>query len=74
MRPPRNTWRSAITYLGMVGASAPVFLTLGNHDGEMGRYVYGTATNMTIWVNTMRKKYFPNPRPDSFYTGNTAPD
>jgi hypothetical protein len=23
-----------------------------------------------VWANTMRKKYFPNPMPDGFYTGN----
>ena len=61
-------------YFGIVGQSAPVFLTLGNHDGEMGRYLDGTATNMTVWANAQRKKFFPNPRPDNFYTGNATPD
>jgi len=27
---------------------------------------------MAVWANGMRKKYFPNPRPDGFYTGNAA--
>ena len=40
----------------------------------MGRYVDGTATNMTVWANALRKKYFPNPRPDNFYSGNATPD
>ncbi|MFM1770463.1 MAG: hypothetical protein RJA22_2992 [Verrucomicrobiota bacterium] len=61
-------------YFGLVGHSVPVFLVLGNHDGEMpGRG--GTAPgSMTHWSNTMRKRYFPNPVPDGFYTGNATPD
>jgi hypothetical protein len=52
----------------------PVFIVLGNHDGEMpGRG--GTAPgSMTHWSNRMRQRYFPNPVPDSFYTGNATPD
>lgn len=28
---------------------------------------------MAVWSNGMRKKYFPNPTPDGFYTGNSTP-
>ncbi len=28
---------------------------------------------MPLWSNAMRKKYFPNPSPDGFYTGNATP-
>ncbi|MFN7828997.1 MAG: metallophosphoesterase [Acidobacteriota bacterium] len=61
-------------YFGLVGHSAHWFLALGNHDGEQGRYLNGTVDNMTIWSNRLRKSHFPNPVPNSFYTGNTAPD
>jgi predicted phosphodiesterase len=54
-------------YFGLIGHSAPVFLVLGNHDGEMGG---GRRGDEAIWSNTMRKKYFVNPIPDGFYTGN----
>ncbi len=57
-------------YFGLL--HAPLFLVLGNHDGELGRYLDGTADSMPVWANTMRKKYFPNPVPDSYYTGNTT--
>ena len=55
-------------YFGLIGHSAPVFLVLGNHDGEMG----GRRRNEdeAVWSNTMRKMYFANPIPDGFYTGN----
>lgn len=61
-------------YFGLLCQSAPLFITLGNHDGEQGRFLNGTSENMTIWSIAMRKKYFPNPEPDTFYSGNTTPD
>ncbi len=58
-------------YFGLVGHSAPVLLVLGNHDGEtLGR---GGDTTMAVWSNAMRKKYFPNPEPNAFFTGNATP-
>lgn len=54
-------------YFGLIGHSAPVFLALGNHDGEMGGRRHDE--NEAVWSNTMRKKYFPNPVPDGFYAG-----
>ena len=47
-----------------------MFLTLGNHDGEGSRWHDGTADSLAVWSNTMRKRYFPNPFPDGFYSGN----
>ncbi|MFZ9747684.1 MAG: metallophosphoesterase family protein, partial [Opitutaceae bacterium] len=56
-------------YLGIVGRVAPVFLVLGNHDGEQqGRG--GGLDPTTEWSNTMRRSLFPNPVPDAFYSGN----
>ena len=55
-------------YFGQLGHSLPVFLVLGNHDGETpGR---GGDLSMAVWSNGMRKRYFPNPEPDAFYSGN----
>ena len=56
--------------LGIVGQSAPVFLVLGNHDGE-GR---NRRDNLGTWSNSMRKRYFPNAVPGGFYTGNATKD
>jgi sugar lactone lactonase YvrE/phosphodiesterase/alkaline phosphatase D-like protein len=61
-------------YLGLIGRAAPIFLVLGNHDGEEGKLLKGGADSLAVWSNTMRKRYFPNPVPDGFYSGNAAPD
>lgn len=61
-------------YLGLVGRSAPIFLVVGNHDGEDARLLRGGADSLAVWSNTMRKRYFPNPMPDGFYTGNVKAD
>ncbi len=61
-------------YFGSIGADVPVFLTLGNHDGEMGRWRDGTTDNLAMWSNAQRKRYFPNPEPNAFYSGNEAKD
>ena len=59
-------------YFGQLCSSAPLFLTLGNHDGETIRENDGTAGSLAVWSNTMRKRYFPAPVPDDFYSGNGA--
>lgn len=61
-------------YFGLVGHSAPVFLVLGNHDGEQTGRGGNGAESMAVWSNTQRKTYFPNPSPNGFYTGNSVPD
>jgi hypothetical protein len=58
-------------YLSLIGQSAPLFLVLGNHDGEAAPRD-GSENEMSIWSTQMRTQYFPNPVPDDFYTGNTA--
>jgi hypothetical protein len=79
MTDKRSAYREALPqylaqryYLGIIGRSAPVFLVLGNHDGEsVQRGSAGDA--MALWSNATRKKYFPNPEPNGFYTGNPQP-
>ena len=61
-------------YFGLLCRSAPLFLVLGNHDGEGNRELDGGADSLGVWSTRMRTKYFPNPVPEGFYTGNTRPD
>jgi 3',5'-cyclic AMP phosphodiesterase CpdA len=53
--------------------SVPLFLVLGNHEGESGAHLDGTAENLAVWATTIRKAYFPNPEPDDFYSGDGSP-
>ena len=60
------------SYFGLLCHSAPLFLVLGNHDGE-GRGRGGrNADGMATWSNQMRRKYFPNPIPGEIYSGSEA--
>lgn len=55
-------------YLGQLAHSVPLFLVLGNHDGERLDSFDGTAQCMSSWSCMTRKTYFPNPFPNRFYT------
>ena len=58
-------------YLGLIGHDSPVFLVLGNHDGEEASKKGSCEKDgLAVWSCETRKKYFPNPVPDNFYTGN----
>ena len=59
-------------YFGQLCHSAPLFLTLGNHDGEAGWSFSPRADNISVWSHGMRISLFPNPKPDTFYSGNTT--
>jgi len=58
-------------FLGIIGASAPVFLTNGNHE-QAARYLLdGTANNVAVWAQNARNLYFTQPSSNDFYSGNT---
>lgn len=60
-------------FLGLVGKNAPVFLVNGNHEQAAGYLLDGTPNNPAVWVQTTRNRYYPQPAPDDFYTGNAQP-
>lgn len=60
-------------FMSRVAETTALFLVLGNHDGE-GAPRGNVGYEMSTWAALMRTRYFPNPIPDSFYTGNTNPD
>jgi len=52
-------------------ACCPAIMVLGNHDGEEQKGGRGGAQdNRAAWSLAQRKKYFPNPEPNGFFTGN----
>jgi len=58
-------------FLGLVGHSAPLFLVNGNHEQAAACNLDGTANNIAVWAQNARNLYYPQPAPDSFYTGDT---
>ncbi len=60
------------SYYETASHSVPLFIALGNHEGESGWNLNGTTENVAIWGTLDRKKYFPNPAPDGFFTGDAT--
>ena len=71
-------------YLGQICHSIPFYVCLGNHEGENDYFLNTTGTYTTVanplpaapdgigvWGTLWRKFYYPNPFPNSFYSGNT---
>ncbi|UCG31972.1 MAG: metallophosphoesterase, partial [Phycisphaerales bacterium] len=61
-------------YFGLLCHSAPLFCVLGNHEGEQGWRLDGTADNLAVWASLARQLLYLNPVPDGFYTGNAIPE
>jgi len=59
---------------GLITHSTPLFLVNGNHDGELGWLLNGTANSLPVWTTTARQTYFANPQPNGFYLGDTYKD
>ena len=59
------------TYYEKIAHSVPLYIALGNHEGEAGWLNNKTANCLPVWGTLDRKKYFSNPAPNSFYTGDT---
>jgi hypothetical protein len=60
-------------HIGQIAHSTPIFLALGNHDGEKAERLDGNPNSMPLWSLARRKKFFPNPEPGGIYTGNDTP-
>lgn len=61
-------------YFGTVCHSVPLYLVIGNHEGENGWVLTGTADCLPVMASNTRNRYYPNPLPDGFYTGNQKPE
>jgi hypothetical protein len=63
-------------WMGAISPSAAIFVAPGNHEQEEAWHLDDTgdpATSLPVLSANARKKYFPNPIPDTFYSGNTDP-
>ena len=63
----RNFWDNVCN-------SMPLYIVVGNHEGELGWLNTSQATDEFNLTNSIRRKYYPNPTPDGFYTGNDLND
>jgi len=54
-----------------ISHSIPIYIALGNHEGEAGWNLNGTSENIAVWNTIERQKYFLNPIPNAFYSGDT---
>lgn len=61
-------------YFNEVCKSVPLYLVLGNHEGEAGWLLNGTSASIPVMTTNTRKLYYPNPSPNSFYSGDTIPE
>lgn len=58
-------------YLGSICHSIPLFISLGNHEGENNFYLnQNPPNNLAVWGTYWRKFYYPNPSSNYFYSGN----
>jgi len=64
-------YRTHRDWLGVIGASVPVFLVNGNHEQAASYLLDGTTTNPAVLAGNARLKYYPLPAPNDFYSGNT---
>ena len=71
----RQKYLNQRTIFDLAAHSMPVFLALGNHENEEGWNLddFGADRSRSLPVlgANGRKRYFLNPVPDSFYSGNT---
>jgi hypothetical protein len=57
-------------WMGAVSHSAAVFLAVGNHENEEGWNFDDTPVSKALLSVNARKRYYPNPITDGFYSGN----
>ncbi len=60
----QRDWMSGVSH------SAALFIAVGNHENEEGWNLDDTTNTLALNSINARKRYYPNPVPDSFYSGN----
>ncbi len=59
---------------GAICHSVPLYLVLGNHEGELGWRLNNTDTCLPVMASKIRKTFYANPLPSTFYTGDSIPE
>jgi len=72
-----NLYENVFKLYSPAARSSPLFLINGNHDGELGAFIpirsplEEQEQSNPLNYARLRNKYFLNPKPDDFYTGNS---
>jgi hypothetical protein len=61
-------------YFGITCHSIPLYFAVGNHEGESGWMLNGTSSSIPVLVSNTRIRYYSNPLPDNFFTGDSKPE
>lgn len=56
-------------WMGVISNSAPIFIAPGNHENEEG-WNFDDANSIALRSLNARKRYYPGPVTDGFYSGN----
>jgi hypothetical protein len=67
-------YQRSSSFFGLVSHSASIFIVPGNHENQEGWHLNDNsdpAQTEPVWSTNAQKRYFPNPVPNDFYTGNT---
>ena len=64
-------YRTHRNWLGVIGASTPIFLVNGNHEQAAQYLLDGSTSNPAVLAGNARIKYYPQPAPDNFFTGDS---
>jgi hypothetical protein len=68
-----TAYKNELPYFNRVSANSPVFLVAGNHEQQEGWHLLSPLANSLPVIGTnAQNKYFLDPAPNSFYTGDTG--
>jgi uncharacterized repeat protein (TIGR02543 family) len=67
-----TAYKNELPYFNRVSANSPVFLVAGNHEQQEGWHLLSPlGSSLPVLGTNAQKKYFLDPVPDSFYSGDT---
>jgi hypothetical protein len=64
-----DTYKIQRSFLGNMGSNPPLFLVNGNHEQTAKYLLNGTPNSAPVIAANARKKFFPLPEPQGFYSG-----
>jgi hypothetical protein len=73
-----DVYEYVLPFFNIVSASSPIFLLPGNHEQKEGWHLTASntggnpANSLPVIGTNAQKKYFPNPVPDGFYSGDSS--